>query len=451
VPNPAFKTINVIGNKESRKMSKSFKRTASTLAVIGAIGTGAYAIGQHDGITGESFWLPSTAAAQQAAKAAPSPVEPLAEHDVYYPGTEAIGPDEMRVTACGTGMPTVRPKQAAACWLVELGNGDKFLFDIGAQSMSRISAMKIPWDFLDKVFIGHLHLDHMADLPSLWISGLKANRTFPLRVWGPSGPEPELGTKAAIEHMRKMYAWEITSVTGKLDDRGMQVEVNEFDYKGVNKVIYQENGVTIRSIPAIHTMDGATSFILEWNSLKFAYSSDTSPNKWWIDHTQGVDISVHEAFAPPQILIDKQNYAPPFALTLSTLAHTSPAQFAKIMAMTKPRIAVGYHFFNDHDTLPAQLEEIRKTFDGRMAMATDYMVFNVTKENIRVRMAAIDEDIWPAPSTRPKQIDRSQKGGTMSEFTKSGDFFMKDLLSEIWDDVNKNNGTNAKLPDGSVF
>ncbi len=66
-------------------------------------------------------------------------------------------------------------------------------------------------------------------------------------------------------------------------------------------------------------------------------------------------------------------------------------------------------------------------------------------------MAAIDQDIWPAPSTRPKQTDQSQKGGTMSEFTKSGDFFMKDLLSEIWDDVNKNNGTNAKLPDGSVF
>jgi len=47
--------------------------------------------------------------------------------DVYYPGTEELKPDEMRVVACGTGMPSPRPKQAAACWLVELGNGDKFL------------------------------------------------------------------------------------------------------------------------------------------------------------------------------------------------------------------------------------------------------------------------------------------------------------------------------------
>ena len=46
----------------------------------------------------------------------------------------------------GTGMPNARPKQAAACWLVELGNGDKFLFDIGTGSAERISAMQIPYD-----------------------------------------------------------------------------------------------------------------------------------------------------------------------------------------------------------------------------------------------------------------------------------------------------------------
>ena len=45
----------------------------------------------------------------------------------------------------------MRPKQAAACWLVELGNGDKFIGDIGSQTMSRISGYKIHYDFLRKV------------------------------------------------------------------------------------------------------------------------------------------------------------------------------------------------------------------------------------------------------------------------------------------------------------
>jgi ribonuclease Z len=124
-----------------------------------------------------------------------SPVEPLAERDVYYPGSEGLAEDEMRVVCLGSGMPNARPKQAAACWLVELGNGDKFLFDIGSGSAERISAMKIPYDYLDKVFIGHLHSDHFGDLGDLWIGGVIGNRQRPLRVWGPSGAKPEYGTQ----------------------------------------------------------------------------------------------------------------------------------------------------------------------------------------------------------------------------------------------------------------
>ena len=49
----------------------------------------------------------------------------------YYPNTEELGPDEMRVIALGTGTPNFRRSQASASWLVELGNGEKFIFDIG--------------------------------------------------------------------------------------------------------------------------------------------------------------------------------------------------------------------------------------------------------------------------------------------------------------------------------
>jgi len=69
-----------------------------------------------------------------------SPTKPRPTHDVYYPGTEALAPDEMRVIACGTGMPMPRLKQAAACFLIELGNGDKFIFDMGNGSFERIHA-----------------------------------------------------------------------------------------------------------------------------------------------------------------------------------------------------------------------------------------------------------------------------------------------------------------------
>ncbi len=41
---------------------------------------------------------------------------------VYYPGTEALSKDEIRIIACGTGMPDQRMGQASAWFLIELGN-----------------------------------------------------------------------------------------------------------------------------------------------------------------------------------------------------------------------------------------------------------------------------------------------------------------------------------------
>jgi ribonuclease Z len=64
---------------------------------------------------------------------------------VYYPGTEALDEDEIRVIACGTGMPAARRGQAATCFLVETGNGAKFLFDIGSGSMANVAALMIPY------------------------------------------------------------------------------------------------------------------------------------------------------------------------------------------------------------------------------------------------------------------------------------------------------------------
>jgi ribonuclease Z len=285
----------------------------------------------------------------------------------------------------------------------------------------------------------------MGDLPILWTGGRKMNRTVPLRVWGPSGETPEMGITASIEGLKQFLLWDDRSLQGRLDARAAEWEVNEFDYKGVNEVVYQENGVTIRSIPAVHALDGAVSYILEWNGFKFAYSSDTSPNKWWLEHAKSADISVHECFAPPEVLIEKQKYDPTFALWLSTLGHTSPAQFGKVMAMTEPRMAVGYHFYNDHDTLPLALQGVRTTYDGPVALATDFMVFNVTRDDIRVRMAVVDQDIWPLPPTRPKVVKQERQLG-YGEFTASGEVIMRDVLEQVWSDVNEKYGIDAKLP-----
>ena len=227
---------------------------------------------------------------------------------------------------------------------------------------------------------------------------------------------------------------------------GFELDVTEFDYTLLNEVIYQENGVTIRTIPAIHAVDGSVSFILEWNGLKFAFSSDTYPNKWWMEHTKDSDLAIHECFAPPSTMVNKQKFPVGDALNVATQVHTSPAMFGKVMSQIKPRMAVSYHVFNDFDTKPQIMEEIRQTYDGPVELAIDYMVFNVTKDDISVRMAAIDEAVWPQPSIYKKQAaDPSKRIGFSKEMLE-GRVVFAEVIKFYYDQANDMFGTDFEPP-----
>jgi ribonuclease Z len=328
-----------------------------------------------------------------------SPVK-ARERDVYLPNSEDLGPEEMRVIACGTGMPNPRMAQAAACFLVELGNGDKFIFDIGSGGAERLAALDIPWDWLNKVFIGHLHGDHFGDLGALFVGGGVGGRHVPLEIWGPTGAKPELGTAYAVDHMEKMYTWDIAGRLGQTDIRGFTTVVHEFDYRKP-QVIYEENGVKIRAWPAIHAIDGSVSFSLEWAGLKFVFSSDTFPNKWFNEYGRDADLAIHECFIAVPDLISKWRLTPEAALQVGTQIHTAPEAFGKVMSTIKPRHAIAYHFFKDHDTTGPILERIRKTYDGPLSLAEDHMVWNVTKDKITERVALVNEHTWNPPLVSP--------------------------------------------------
>jgi ribonuclease Z len=416
------------------KKTKSLLSSLALIMLAGAV----YLWGHANGVQGRSGVLGEALASEDSPGI--SPVLPR-ERDVYYPNSEKLEPDEMRVIACGTGMPTTRAAQAAACFLVELGNGDKFIFDIGTGSAERISSLQIPYDFLDKVFIGHLHADHFGSLGELFIGGALMGRQKPLRVWGPNGPVPELGTAYAVQKMQEMYTWDLSGRVGLVDFRGYSIEVNEFDYKAENAVVYQENGVTIRSFPAIHSLDGPVSFSLEWNDLKFVFGSDTYPNTWFLKYAQDADIAIHECFVAVPDLVAKMGFTPEQALVVGTQIHTAPEAFGKLMSEIEPRMAVAYHFFKDFDTTGEINDRIRTTYDGPLSLAEDFMVWNITKDGIRTRMAVVEEATWAPPlvgAPEPPGGDRDRKAfsgnsGVPMDSMRYSDF----IIEGRWDGVDE--------------
>ena len=123
----------------------------------------------------------------------------------YYPG-EPLATNEMRISFTGTSF-LPRLSQAANSVFVECGNGESFVFDCGAGVIEKYVAMGVSYSRMDKIFITHLHADHMSDLSFIYCFGPSTDRKTPLHVWGPTGDTTNDGTAYFCDATKASTEW----------------------------------------------------------------------------------------------------------------------------------------------------------------------------------------------------------------------------------------------------
>jgi ribonuclease Z len=276
--------------------------------------------------------------------------------------------NEMRITFLGSMIPLpVRRAQAEMSVFVEVGwqadtndvayHGralDQFVFDCGAGVSANYAAASINFRRMDKVFINHLHGDHMSDLAHIYCFGPAGDRKSPLFVFGqnPSGvPDPVTGmnyedgvsnfcamSRSAWRWHSESFSFQTTAYSNYVAPSraswGLPVEpipvgndaTNdayamipiELNWTNIGGVAYdnQATGVKVTHYPVIHTRKGALGYKVEWriprttNVLTMIYSSDTKPETNSVNQacngTNGVDVFVHEMVIPPDMWAWKQ-------------------------------------------------------------------------------------------------------------------------------------------------
>jgi ribonuclease Z len=316
--------------------------------------------------------------------------------DLFVPGTEPLASDEIRVTILGSGDPFVKKSQASASLLIEVGNAedDFFFFDLGSGSLANFNGLGLPVTSTTKVFLSHLHADHVGDMPTLLWSLAKAGRRDPVEVWGPAGEGEHLGTLAYAHHLEAAHAWDMKSLCGHPGQSGARAITTEVPYDRP-EVVYQRNGVTITSFPVIHIHNGAVGYRLDFAGRSVVFSGDTRPCRHLVEACDGADLLIHETFPTPGVLSQKAGMPLPVAEMIVNGAHTSPAMAGKVFERAGARMSAMWHLVVDHETVGPVFSDMRAEHDGPVVISQDLTVFNVTEKSVVARQATIDPFRWP--------------------------------------------------------
>jgi ribonuclease Z len=314
---------------------------------------------------------------------------------------------EIRITVLGSGDPFVKRSQASGSLLIEVGNPEKdlFFFDLGSGSLANFSSMLLPVESTTKVFLSHLHADHVGDIPGLLGSLAKDGRVDPVEIWGGGCDDPELGLASFVRYMLKAMAWDAASVRGVRPMSGFQAIAHEIPYDHPD-TIYDRAGVTISSFPAIHGLSGAVGYALEYAGRKVVFSGDTRPCRFVVEAASGADLLIHECFQSPSVMAAASGLPLETVKQLLQAAHTIPEQMGRILDMTKPRMAALWHM----DVSPgvgAALTEVAERYDGAVVVSQDLTVFNVVADAVVARQAQVNDAPHPVhdPSKTESQLE----------------------------------------------
>lgn len=270
--------------------------------------------------------------------------------------------DTFKVILLGSGAgPRIDLKQFGPGILVEAG-GERLLFDCGRGITLRMAQAGISHGSISRLFLTHLHSDHVIQIPDLLLTGwVGGGRKIPLEVWGPEG------TGSMMGHLLQAFVFDI-HMRRDVDEKvaGDGIKVLSHDIR--EGIVLDTQGIKVTAFLVDHSpVEPAFGYRVDYRGHSVVLSGDTRASENLIRFARGADVVIHE-------VLDEETVRTWFPgnprLVAAILAkHTTPEQAGEIFTRIKPRLAVYSHAPNAERVIT----QTRKTYKGPLQGAEDLL------------------------------------------------------------------------------
>jgi ribonuclease Z len=170
-----------------------------------------------------------------------------------------------------------------------IGGAERLLFDAGRSTTTGMVRVGINPADVQKVFLTHLHSDHIISLPELllfpWAS---QGRAVPLQVWGPAG------TNAMMQHLAEAFAFDI-HIRPDVDEHYPASGVEAVATDIPEGVVYDTNGIKVTAFLVDHgPVAPAFGYRVDYAGHSVVISGDTRPSENVVKAATGADVLIHE-------------------------------------------------------------------------------------------------------------------------------------------------------------
>ncbi|HIG8796987.1 TPA: ribonuclease Z [Raoultella terrigena] len=305
----------------------------------------------------------------------------------------------MELTFLGTsaGVPTrTRNMTSIVLNLQQPTAAEVWLFDCGEGTQHQFLHTALHPGKLNKIFITHLHGDHLFGLPGLLCSRSMQGNSLPLTLYGPKGLREFVEVALRLSGSWTDYPLDIVEIGPGLilDDAGYRVtawplnhpvecygyRIEEHDKPGTldaarliadgvpSGPLFQQlkQGMSVELADG-RIVDGRRYLGPTTPGKKLAIFGDTAPCAAALELAQGVDVMIHETTLE-QAMAEKAN----------ARGHSSSQQAAALARDAGVGTFIATHFSSRYDLQGCQrlLAECREIFPQTL-LAEDFMVYPI--------------------------------------------------------------------------